>query len=751
MLNYDFQILQPNEFECLTRDLLQKKEDVFVESFTPGKDGGIDLRFAKIKGGKAIVQAKRVKDYPALIKALKKETSKVRALKPERYILSTSVGLTPANKEDIKVLFAPYIKETSDILGRDDLNNLLGQNHDIEKQYYKLWLGSTAVLEDILNKRINNWTSIEMDAIRREVATYVMNDSFNQALEILSKHRYVVISGIPGIGKTTLSRMLVNYLLSDGYEEFVMLQNIEDAAQKLTEGKKQIFFFDDFLGATFFEGAEKGFGNRLVAFIDKVKHEPDKLFVLSTREYILAEAMQTYEIFSTKNIELAKCVLNLSHYTESIRARILYNHLAMAELPTAYIKALLTDHHYLRIVRHINFNPRIIETFLNSELCKKVDPEKFVALFIDFFDRPNAVWEMAFKQLKPLAQYSLLVRMSMGEGKVLLSDWYQAVKCFVAGTKNDLRLLLNDLAWKETQKIIEGTFVLTRHQDDDYVVQYLNPSVYDFLLEWTKGLNDDIIYILRHSYYSEQLYSAFSDTGYPSFFDYGRIKLHESIYPELIEAYKRHLRGLHFCVLKEKDGKLIHEPQNVIDFLLRMERSFGVLFKTNPTILVEVATQELFEDTNFSLLSRMNLFDKIPDEVKEKLDLEHLSATVLKESEQLDDYVNTVDLLKITKTGMAALEDDEYLKKVEVALEWELENADSVEKCNQISESLSLLADNMPGLDEGTWEGAINEVLSGFPGEQDYDDDFSRDFSVGRGEDNEKYEEMFTSLLEVDG
>lgn len=44
MVEYDFLILQPNEFENLTRDLLQKREGVFIESFTIGRDGGIDLR-----------------------------------------------------------------------------------------------------------------------------------------------------------------------------------------------------------------------------------------------------------------------------------------------------------------------------------------------------------------------------------------------------------------------------------------------------------------------------------------------------------------------------------------------------------------------------------------------------------------------------------------------------------------------------------------------------------------------------------
>lgn len=147
MPEYDLLILQPNEFECLTRDLLQKRERIFIESFTPGRDNGIDLRFACASPrGTTIIQAKRYKDYDALLRVLKQEVEKVRRLNPKRYILSTSVGLTPGSKEEILKLFSPFILNPSDILGRDDLNNLLGQFHEIENQYYKLWIDATKLL-----------------------------------------------------------------------------------------------------------------------------------------------------------------------------------------------------------------------------------------------------------------------------------------------------------------------------------------------------------------------------------------------------------------------------------------------------------------------------------------------------------------------------------------------------------------------------------------------------------------------------
>ena len=227
MNEYDFLILQPNEFENLTRDLLQKRGGVFIESFTIGRDGGIDLRFSSPKGQKqVIIQAKRYKDYAKLKSVLKDEVAKVRKLNPDRYILSTSVGLTPENKTEIMTMFSPYIKATKDILGRNDLNNLLGEYSEVEKQYYKLWLGSTAVLDDILNKRINNWSEMTLEEARKDVSLYVMNDSFERALTILKENRYVIISGIPGIGKTTLSRMLAYQILANGYDEFIKVNSM---------------------------------------------------------------------------------------------------------------------------------------------------------------------------------------------------------------------------------------------------------------------------------------------------------------------------------------------------------------------------------------------------------------------------------------------------------------------------------------------------------------------------------------------
>ena len=54
-----------------------------------------------------------------------KERKKLDALKPSRYLLATSVGMTPHRKNVLREILDPFCLDTADILGREDINNLL--------------------------------------------------------------------------------------------------------------------------------------------------------------------------------------------------------------------------------------------------------------------------------------------------------------------------------------------------------------------------------------------------------------------------------------------------------------------------------------------------------------------------------------------------------------------------------------------------------------------------------------------------
>ena len=324
MNEYNFLNLSSFEFENFSRDILQEKLEVFFESFTSGQDGGIDLRATVNKDENIIVQAKRYTKYSDLKSTLKTELKSVKYLKPDRYIITTSVGLTPPNKAEILKLFHPYIKSTEDILGQTDLNNLLGLHPKIEEKYYKLWLTSTNILNKLINSTVYNQSKFELDEIKETLKVYVQNNSFKEALDIIKANNYVIISGIPGIGKTTLSRMLVYRLLAKDFDDFVYVSDsINDAYSYYEDGKKQIFFFDDFLGRNFLEtGLSMNEDSKLLKFIEKIRKSKNKIFILATREYILNQAKNSFESLNNPALELVKCTLDLSKYTKIIKAEI---------------------------------------------------------------------------------------------------------------------------------------------------------------------------------------------------------------------------------------------------------------------------------------------------------------------------------------------------------------------------------------------------------------------------------------------
>jgi hypothetical protein len=513
MNNYDFLTLSPNEFENLTRDLLQKKLGVFIETFTTGKDGGIDLRCAKDKINKIIIQAKRYDRLSNLISNLKKEVKKVNDLKPDRYIISTTVGLSPDNKTTILNLFKPYILTTEDILGKDDLNNLISTNKDIELKYYKLWLSSTNILKKVLHSKIYNQSAFELEEIREQVRLYVQNDSFNIGVKILKEHKYVIISGIPGIGKTTLARVLTLYLLSNDFDEFVYLNNsIDDGYEYYQEGKRQIFFFDDFLGKNFFEGKlHPNEDNKLVKFIEKIKKSPDKLLILATREYILNQAKLAFEAFRINNIEIAKCILDLDSYTNVIKAQILYNHLFFADVPHGHLEDLIEPRKHLKIVKHPNYNPRVIETLINRKIWESCEASEFSNAIKSYFDNPESVWLYAYENsLNRFTQYTLLVLLTMGT-PVKIEHLEEALISFLKINQYKFQIPFDSILFSRSLKELENTFIKT--QKDSYntiAVQYQNPSIQDFLVNYLRDKKDLIFSLIESAIYQEQFFTVFT-------------------------------------------------------------------------------------------------------------------------------------------------------------------------------------------------------------------------------------------------
>lgn len=733
MATYDLHILQPSEFEEITRDLLQKEWNCFIESFTSGRDGGIDLRCASEKGGKVIIQAKRYKDYKSLLINLKGEVDKVHRLNPERYYVSTSVGLTPANKEEIKQLFTPYIIDVADIFGNDDLNNLLGRHCDVEKQYYKLWLTSTNVLNNIIHKAPVLWSDFELEDIKANISTYVMNDSFYSAKKILSHHNYVIISGIPGIGKTTLARMLIYDYLANGFEEFINISGDIDTAAKLYKhDKKQVFFFDDFLGASVFEDGGTGFAQKLLTFIRQIKTNKSKAFILTTREYILAEARTHYEKMRTENIEMAKCILDVGAYTRTVKAKILYNHIANAQLPQEYIAQFLKNQNYNLIINHHNYNPRIIETYIDKGLWELTDPANFMSRFKNLLSNPFLVWEIAFEKLPNECKYALLLLVTMGE-LVTLEDWEMAYNYFCQNVTTEITLSYDGITWNRVVKLLHDCFIRTHRKQEWIIVTTYNPSVRDFLITYI-GQNTNIQRsLIQHSLFPEQLTYAFTETGsnnynLPDYFQRNYSSLDIKNEPYLVAKFNEFLtKQPKSCKIKKISNGLVKSSFDAAIFIKQFLDCFPELFRTLSTKIKSYLIELITTGNSENFAERIGIVNAI-DFSEDQTTLAHTLTKLSKEDIPLDEYVSFIDL--VNRSNNASIINDCFIENLEEAIisdmDTSINNEAEYEQQKEIYEEIAKSLPDGVTLDR-VFE-HLEEIEASLPDEPDYyDEDYYRE------------------------
>ncbi|MCR8640989.1 restriction endonuclease, partial [Leptospira interrogans serovar Ricardi] len=307
--------------------------------------------------------------------------------------------------------------------------------------------------------------------------------------EILNKEKFLIITGPPGIGKTTLSYIITYQYLAKDFKLVYVDNSISEAESifSLSTEARQIILFDDFLGSFIPELFSSSREKKLINFIEKVKNSHNKYMILTSRTVFFNEAMQIYEKFHQAQIDLAKYELSISHYSDLEKAKILYKHLHFSSMPIEYKNEFIKDKRYLSVIRHRNYTPRLIEYFTKPSNLNSFKPELYIKHFvIKNLNDPKELWKYHYDvhiddECRMLVDWIFLLGDGASQDHVEAA--YEKRLSYELSKRN---LIPKHNSLSRAIKTLQDGFIKTRRSASSsgtVIYDLLNPSLGDFLIK----------------------------------------------------------------------------------------------------------------------------------------------------------------------------------------------------------------------------------------------------------------------------
>jgi len=487
---FNFMNIDEIEFEEICKQILEKKTGKTFRVFGRGADGGIDIQANDDK--RIIGQAKLYlrTSQADTINKIKKEIARIKNKDIEQYYIFIGREMSPQNIQIIYEELKPFLKSKEDIFTIKEINELLSMEEysDIIRQHIKLWLCSTNILDQINNRNIFIDCEILLDNIQEDVKLFVQTELYKICQEILSKNRLLLILGMPGIGKTMLSKMLVLYYAQLGYSiRYTNSRNLEELKKSLSldKEKRELIFLDDCLGQSYLELHEQR-ENDIINLIKYIKRYPNKMLLLNSRITIFQEAKsRQYELgkcIDNQNIQLH--VIDIENITELEKARIFRHYLLEKQVPTEYIREILKDNNYMKIIRDDSYNPRIIDYMTEKKKYLNIKPQNYVKEILDAFKKSSFVWKDEFENRISLQDRIFLTTLfSISDyavkEKILKKAFYERLK----NEKIDTSIPIYETVLER----LNQSFIKIIVNDKERYISVINPSVNDFIKEELKG------------------------------------------------------------------------------------------------------------------------------------------------------------------------------------------------------------------------------------------------------------------------
>ncbi|MFC5094753.1 hypothetical protein [Amycolatopsis plumensis] len=317
--------------------------------------------------------------------------------------------------------------------------------------------------------------------IEKCALTFVPTPAFAEAERRLAEQDVCIVTGGPGVGKTTIAKMLAAKYGFQGYELVAVSPDVDEINAAWRDDVPQFFYYDDFLGrSTFGDKLKKNEDSRLLQIIERVRRTPGKRLVLTTRDYLFRQAERMYGTLQDAVLSPILYFVNPAGFDADLAAQLLYSIVHHSAIPAAEKRRFGERGTWTRLVYSENFNPRLAERTLGLSGFFGTPTEQVAEQMLANFEEPERVWEEVVEGelddacLHVLEVLSVLDVDSGVSVSELAEIWQRYTRAI--GTPHTLPVLHRAL------KVLDGALLtIWGHGAEDLWVGVHNASVLEYL------------------------------------------------------------------------------------------------------------------------------------------------------------------------------------------------------------------------------------------------------------------------------
>lgn len=324
-------------------------------------------------------------------------------------------------------------------------------------------------LSTILDERCAAQTLALLGDHRKALNVYVPTAPHRAAVDILAKHKLVLLLGAPATGKSTLAAILammavdkneVQVFKCDGPIELKQHWNPHD--------NKRLFWVDDAFGSNLLMPE---YINAWIEFMPKLKTAIDHgcHFILTSRTHIWNDARPRLGSRNHQLLETGTAVVSVGDLTQSEREQILYNHLKAGTQPSHW--KVQIKGHLSQLSRQYGLLPELARRLGDKDYTGHIRrvPEDLLR----FIAHPQEFLVQTFKELSAEQQAALtlvFLARSRLQVNVLPEGEANLVATSYGVTKAQMTQALQQLA---------GSFILRRSDGDKEYWAFWHPTFAD--------------------------------------------------------------------------------------------------------------------------------------------------------------------------------------------------------------------------------------------------------------------------------